>query len=144
VRVSAALVTVIVDATTQRLLLILAAVLVGASVGLIGALAFGLVTQARDKPRRATVVRMPPPPITRPRAEPAPPPPRPFAGSVPALYAVDSEVVRDRHRELYQEEYGKQLRHVDALRRTIGTRLALAGEQHKPSEEPDRSEEPDA
>ena len=34
-------------------------------------------------------------------------------------------------------EYAKQLHHVDALRRTIGTRLAVGGELHKPSEETD-------
>ena len=55
---------------------------------------------------------------------------------MPALYAVDSDVVRDRHRDLYDAEYVKQLDRVDALRRTIGTRLALAGERPKPSEEP--------
>ena len=53
--------------------------------------------------------------------------------SVPALYALDSDVVRDRHRDLYDAEYVKQLDRVDALRRTIGTRLALAGEPHQPS-----------
>ena len=63
---------------------------------------------------------------------------------MPALYAVDSDVVRDRHRDLYDAEYVKQLDRVDALRRTIGTRLALAGESHQPSEEPDPSEELDA
>ena len=50
---------------------------------------------------------------------------------------------RDRHRDLYDAEYVKQLDRVDALRRTIGTRLALAGEPHQPSE-PDPSEELDA
>jgi hypothetical protein len=33
---------------------------------------------------------------------------------------------------------------VDELRRTIGTRLAVAGERHQASREPDPSEEPDA
>jgi hypothetical protein len=153
--VSAAIVTVGVDTTTQRLLLVLAAVLVGASVGLVGALIFGAVTGVRATSARASAVPVsgPPPvrtrPVSEPRAESDPQAPGPFAagpsiGAVPALYAVDSDVVRDRHRELYDAEYVKQLGRVDALRRTIGTRLALAGEPHQPSEEPDHSEELDA
>ena len=151
---SDAIVTVGVDATTQRLLLVLAAVLVGASVGLVGALIFGAVTGGRATSARAAAVRMsvPPPvrtrPVPEPRAEPDPRAPGPFdapgIGAVPALYAVDSDVVRDRHRELYDAEYVKQLGRVDALRRTIATRLAHAGESHQPSEEPDASEELDA
>jgi hypothetical protein len=125
--VSAAIITVAVDTTTQRLLLVLAAVLVGASVG--------------PPPVR-------PRPVPEPRPAPDPHAPSPFAapgmGSVPALFAVDSDVVRDRHRELYDTEYVKQLERVDVLRRTIGTRLALAGESHQPSEEPDPTEELDA
>lgn len=149
---SVAIVTVAVDTTTQRLLLILAAVLVGASVGLVGALIFGAVKSVRATPERATAVRMsaPPPPARRPipepRTEPDGPPPSPFGSagmaSMPALYALDGDV-RDRHRDLYDAEYVKQLDRVDALRRTIGTRLALAGEPHQPSE-PDPSEELDA
>ncbi len=151
---SAAIVTVAVDTTTQRLLLILAAVLIGASVGLVGALVFGAVKGVRATSTRAAAVRMSGPPPVRPRPVPEPRPapephaPSPFAapgmGSMPALYAVDSDVDRDRHRELYDAEYVKQLERVDVLRRTIGTRLALAGESHQPSEEPDTSEELDA
>jgi hypothetical protein len=68
----------------------------------------------------------------------------PRMGSVAALYAVEGDVARDRHRELYDAEYAKQLDRVNALRRTIGTRLAPAGEAHRPAEEPDPSEELDA
>jgi hypothetical protein len=162
VRVSAAIVTVGVDTTTQRLLLVLAAVLVGASVGLLGALIFGAVKGMRATPGRAAAVQMAGPPTARPRPAPEPRPvpvPRaepdapaslasspfggPGIGSVPALFAVDSEVARDRHRELYDAEYVKQIDRVNALRRAIGTRLALAGEPHQPSEEPDPSEELD-
>jgi hypothetical protein len=167
VRVSAAIVTVAVDTTTQRLLLVLAAVLVGASVGLLGALIFGAVKGMRSTPGRAAAVQRSGPPPTRPRparqprpapqpraappsrAEPAPPASSPFAapgaiGSVPTLYAMDSEVARERHRELYEAEYVKQLDRVNALRHTIGSRIALAGEPHQPSEPPDPSEELDA
>lgn len=150
---SAAIITVGVDTTTQRLLLILAAVLVGASVGLVGALILVGVKGVRATSTRTTAVRMSGTPPVRPRPVPEPRPapdphaPSPFAapvvGSVPVLYAVDSDVVRDRHRELYDAEYVKQLDHVEVLRRTIGTRLALAGEPQRPSE-PDSSEELDA
>jgi hypothetical protein len=154
VRVSAAIVTVAVDSTTQRLLLVLAAVLVGASVGLVGALLFGAVSRARETATatRADAARVtaPPPVPTRafPEARVEPEGPSPFSapgiGAVPALYAVDSDVVRERHRDLYDAEYVKQLDHVDELRRTIGTRLAVAGEPHQASQEPDPSEEFDA
>jgi hypothetical protein len=147
VRVSAAIVSVAVDATTQRVLLILAAVLVGSTVGLLGALIFGLMTSARGRPPRAPAARMRAPVIApapvQPLAKEPVPPPSPFVGptigAVPPLFAVDSEVVRERHRELYDAEYAKQLHHVDALRRTIGTRMAVGGEPQTPSaqEEPD-------
>jgi hypothetical protein len=153
--VSVAIVTVAVDTTTQRLLLILAAVLVGASVGLVGALVFGAVKSVRATPARTPAVRrsapLPPPPVRsrpepEPRAEPDAPPLSPFGSAgmapMPALFALDGDV-RDRHRELYDAEYVKQLDRVEALRRTIGTRLALAGEPHQPSE-PDPSEDLDA
>ena len=150
---SAAIVTVAVDSTTQRLLLVLAAVLVGASVGLVGALLFGAVSRARETATatRADAARVaaPPPVPTRafPEARVEPEGPSPFSapgiGAVPALYAVDSDVVRERHRDLYDAEYVKQLDHVDKLRRTIVTRLAVAGESHQPRE-PDPSEEFDA
>ena len=137
---SAAILNVAVDATTQRVLLILAAVLVGSSVGLLGALIFAFVTSARGRQPRAPAVRMPPPAIRpapiEPIAEAPAPPPSPFVGPaigpVPALFAVDSEVVRERHRELYDTEYAKQLDHVDALRRLIGTRMAIGGQPPPP------------
>jgi hypothetical protein len=160
VRVNAALVTVAVDTTTQRLLMVLAAVLVGATVGLMGALILGAVKGLHAPPGRATAVPMSGPPAARPRpvreprpvpeprGEPEAPASSPFAaagmGSVPALYAIDSEVARERHRELYDAEYVKQLDRVNALRRTIATRLALAGEPHQPAGEPDPSQELDA
>jgi hypothetical protein len=160
VRVSAAIVTVAVDPTTQRLLLVLAAVLVGASVGLLGALIFGAVKGMRATGGRAAAVQMSGPPTARvrpvpeprpvaePRAETDAPASSPFGapgiGSVAALYAVDGDLVRDRHRELYDAEYVKQLDRVDALRRTIGTRLALAGEPHQTSKESGSSQELDA
>jgi hypothetical protein len=112
----------------------------------------------RAKPPRPPAVRMPAPPpaTTRPLRRPLPEPlaappvpaPSPFAtagiATAPALYALDGDIARERHRELYDAEYVKQLDHVDALRRTIGRRLALAGEPHTPPGEPDPPEELDA
>jgi hypothetical protein len=140
VRVSAAIVSVAVDPTTQRVLLILAAVLVGSSVGLLGALIFALVTSARGRRPRAPAVRMSAPdmrpapiePIAEPPAPPASPFIGPAIGPMPALFAVDSEIVRERHRDLYDTEYAKQLDHVDALRQMIGTRMAVGGEPATP------------
>jgi hypothetical protein len=123
--------------------------------------AFGLgaMTGVRATPPRTPTVRTPAVrvrahapvlthPLPEPLVEPVAPAPSPFVapgiGSVPALHVIDSDVVRDRHRDLYDAEYAKQFHHVDALRRTIGTRLALAGELDKPSEESDSSEELDA
>ena len=142
---STAIVTVAVDATAQKVLLVLAALLVGSSVGLLGALLFGLVAGARPRPPSAPAIRMPAPAATsaarlHPLAEAqaaAGAFVAPGIGSVPALVALDADLVRDRHRELYDAEYAKQLHHVDTLRRTIGTRLAVGGEPHKPSEEPE-------
>jgi len=147
--VSAAIVSVAVDPTTQRVLLILAAVLVGSSVGLLGALIFALVSSVRGRrPRRAPAMRMPAPAIRPGPIEPiagaTAPPPSPFIGPaigpVPALFAVDSEVVRERHRDLYDSEYAKQLDHVDALRRLIGTRMAVGGEPPTPPTPPTQQE----
>lgn len=120
---SEAIVTVAVDTTTQRLLLVLAAVLIGASIGLLGALIVGAVQGLRATPGRATAAQMSGPPTARPRpagerrpvpelrAESQAPASSPFGapgmGSVAALYAVDGDVARDRHRELYDAEYAK-------------------------------------
>ena len=142
---TAAILSVAVDHTTQKVLEIVAALLVGSSVGLLGALLFGLVTRDRARPRRAAAVRMQAPAVThtpsQPLAEAAPAAQGPFVapgiGAVPALFALDNDVARDRHRELYDAEYAKQLHHVDRLRRTIGTRMAVSGDLDKPSEEPD-------
>ena len=59
---STAIVNVAVDTTTHRLLLVLAAVLVGASIGLLGALILGAVKGGRATPARAVAVRRSGPP----------------------------------------------------------------------------------
>jgi hypothetical protein len=140
---SAGIVNVAVDATTQKVLLVLAALLVGSSVGLVGGLLFGLVG-GRARRERAPAAPMPATPAAPQPLSGAPPPApapgtfvAPGIGTVPAFFALDADTVPDRHRELYDSEYAKQLHHVDRLRRSIGTRLAVGGELHKPSEEPD-------
>jgi hypothetical protein len=139
-------VSIAVDATTQKVLLIVAALLVGSNIGLAGALLFGLVASARarrSRPRAAPPAPMAP--VTVVAAQPLVEAPSsapdalvaPAFGSVPALFALDADMARDRHRELYDVEYAKQLHHVDTLRRTIGIRLAVAADPPAPSEEPD-------
>jgi hypothetical protein len=143
--VSTGIVSVAVDPTTQKVLLILAALLVGGSVGLVGALLFGLVAGGRARRQPAPAARMPAPAVTYAAPQPIAggPAPAPGAfvapdiGSAPARLRLDADMVRDRHRELYDSEYAKQVHHVDALRRTIGTRLAVGGELHRSSEESD-------
>jgi hypothetical protein len=138
--------SVAVDATTQKVLLIVAALLVGSNIGLAGALLFGLVASARarrSRPRTAPPAPMPPATDVAPQPlVEAPSSPHdalvaPAFGSVPALFALDADTARDRHRELYDVEYAKQLHHVDTLRRTIGIRLAVGADPPTPSEEPD-------
>ena len=140
-----AIASVAVDRTAQKELLILAAVLVGSNVGLAGALLFGVVSSARARHARARAAAMPTPAATdvapQPLAQAPPSAPGAFVapaiGSMPALFALDADMVRDRHRELYEVEYAKQLHHVDTLRRTIGIRLAVAADPPAPSDEPD-------
>ena len=139
--------SVAVDATTQKVLLIVAALLVGSNIGLAGALLIGLVDSARarrSRPRTA-LPPAPMPPATDVATQPRGETPSsaqdalvaPALGSVPALFALDADMARDRHRELYDVEYAKQLHHVDRLRRTIGIRLAVATDPPAPSDEPD-------
>ena len=138
--------SVAVDATTQKVLLIVAALLVGSNIGLAGALLVGLVDSARarrSRPRIAPPAPMPPATVVAPQPLVQAPSSAqealvaPAFGSVPALFAVDADMARDRHRELYDVEYAKQLHHVDTLRRTIGIRLAVAADPPAPSDEPD-------
>ena len=141
---SVAIVSVAVDPTAQKALLILAALLVGGNIGLVGALLFGAVSGTRARRSRARAAAVPTPVATDvapPLAQAPPSPPGAFVApaiaSVPALFALDADTVSDRHRELYEVEYAKQLHHVDTLRRTIGIRLAVAADPPTPSEEPD-------
>ena len=142
---SVAIVSVAVDPTAQKALLILAALLVGGNIGLAGALLFGVVSGARARRSRARAAAMQAPAAADlaplPLAQ-APPSTvgalvAPAMASVPALFALDADTVSDRHRELYEVEYAKQLHHVDTLRRTIGIRLAVAADPPTLSEEPD-------
>jgi hypothetical protein len=141
------LVSVAVDATTQKILLIVAALLVGSNIGLAGALLFGFVASARARRSRARTAPLPAPMAPATDVAPQPPGHAPLSAegalvapafeSVPALFALDADMARDRHRELYDIEYAKQLHHVNTLRRTIGIRLAVGPDPLAPADEPD-------
>jgi hypothetical protein len=138
-------ISVAVDPTARKALLILAALLVGSNIGLVGALLFGVVSSARARQARARASALPTLAATDVAPQPleqAPPSApgafvAPAIGSVPALFAFDADMVRDRHRELYEVEYAKQLDRVDTLRRIIGIRLAVGTDPVPPSDEPD-------
>jgi hypothetical protein len=134
--------------TPIKLLLGGAAITVGVLVGLVPALLLGMVLGLIPRPRLLGSRRAA-------RAAPAPGPRLPVVRAVPtaemaALDApsvvlapsmrphVDAEpeapdedevaVARERHRRLYDDEYAKQLDHLDTLRRTIRTRLAVGAQ----------------
>jgi hypothetical protein len=143
---------------TAKILLVSGAVIVGSGIGLIPAALLGMVLGVLPKPPRTPRRRRPrptpaaPPPARAGRpatpARPAPairaaiagPPGPPSAGQpvapaaaeVPAVAVAAANGGRDRHRELYDAEYAKQLHRVQALRRTITSQIAA------PSSEPDR------
>jgi hypothetical protein len=128
-------------------LLSAAALVVGVAVGLIPALLLGMLLGLVPRPpllrsrRPARAL----PPLERPAPEHAPPVAAPTASaasmasapsiSIPIPVGVEVEpppperagvaAARRRHRGLYDDEYAKQLDHLDALRRTISTRLAV-------------------
>jgi hypothetical protein len=64
-----------------------------------------------------------PAPVPAPAVEPrvAEPEPEPVVG-------VRVEAVSERHRDLYAEEYARQVDRVEALRRTIRTRLSVGSQ----------------
>lgn len=141
---------------TAKILLVSGAVIVGSGIGLIPAALLGMVLGVLPKPprtprrRRPTPAARPPARAGRPAtpARPAPairaaiagPPGPPSAGQpvapaaaeVPAVAVAVANGGRDRHRELYDAEYAKQLHRVQALRRTITSQIAA------PSSEPDQ------
>lgn len=141
---------------TAKILLVSGAVIVGGGIGLIPAALLGMVLGVLPKPprtprrRRPTPAARPPARAGRPAtpARPAPairaaiagPPGPPSAGQpvapaaaeVPAVAVAAANGGRDRHRELYDAEYAKQLHRVQALRRTITSQIAA------PSSEPDQ------
>jgi hypothetical protein len=146
---------------TVKILLVGGAGVVGGGVGLIPAALLGMVLGVVPKPRRTPRRRRrrpmpaarpparsgrpaaparPAPAIRAPIVDPPDPPDPPTAGQpvapaaaeVSAAAAAAANGGRDRHRELYDAEYAKQLHRVQALRRTITSQIAA------PSSEPDQ------
>jgi hypothetical protein len=131
--------------TPMKLLLSAAALVVGVLVGLLPALLLGLLLGLVPRPQLLGSRRPARPPrrlsLERPAPEHAPPAaeqapaalaPAALAAVLPLTIALpeapvraDVDAVRKRHRGLYDDEYSKQLRHIDALRQTISTRLAV-------------------
>jgi hypothetical protein len=119
-----------------RIVLVVAAVFVGAAVGLIPALLLGTVLGVLPKPslarlRRRAPLAAPPPPPAPVRAAPVPlpiafdlHPAEPPAPAPLVLAAPQGAASRERHRELYDAEYSMQLLRLERLRRKISARLA--------------------
>ena len=132
-------------ASPVDLLLAGVAVALGAVVGLVPALVLGMVLGLVPRPRALRGRHRAP---TALRAQPSAAPIRPVAGAEPlaldvpavavpasmrqrepeAPETVEAADARDRHRRLYDDEYEKQLAHLDTLRRTIRTRLAVGAQ----------------
>jgi hypothetical protein len=133
---------VVAASTPLKLLLGGAAITVGLFVGLVPALLLGMLLGLVPRPR-----------VLRPRRVARAAPQRQATMALPYVRAVptptldapavvlpssmrqrvepelpeeaDLAVARERHRGLYDDEYAKQVEHLDALRRTIRTRLAV-------------------
>ena len=138
-----------------KLLLSGAAITVGVLVGLIPALVLGMVVGLVPRPgraRRATPVREAPSWLAAPALAPvaleAPAVVLPASmrqhhvelAPEPDEEQVDLEVAaaRERHRSIYEDEYAKQLDHVDALRQSIRSRLAIGAQPPSDDAERDR------
>jgi hypothetical protein len=113
-------------------LMVLAVVLLGIVVGIVPVVIFRLVAGGprRPRPRRHPKPRMfEPAPVVAPAPVSAPavesrvvePEPEP-------VVEVRVEAVSERHRDLYDEEYARQVDRVETLRRTIRTRLAVGAQ----------------
>jgi hypothetical protein len=142
-------VLIVAGSTPVKLLLGGAAITVGVLVGLVPALALGMLLGLIPRPRllRSRRVARDAPPAgprlavmrTVPSGETAaldapsvvlPSSMRPHVDPEPQAPDEDEDedevaVARERHRRLYDDEYAKQIDHLDTLRRTISTRLAV-------------------
>jgi hypothetical protein len=134
--------------TPIKLLLGGAAITVGVLVGLVPALLLGMLLGLIPRPRllrSRRIARPAPPPGPRlavmraiPTGETAPldtpsvalaPSIRPHVEPEPEAPDEDEvALARERHRRLYDDEYAKQIDHLDTLRQTIRTRLAVGAQ----------------
>jgi hypothetical protein len=136
---------IVAGAAPIKLLLGGAAITVGVLVGLVPALLLGMLLGLIPRPRllRSRRVARAAPPVGPalavmrgiPTGETAaldapsvvlPSSMRPHVEPEPEAPDEDEvAVARERHRRLYDDEYAKQIDHLDTLRRTIRTRLAV-------------------
>lgn len=136
---------VVAASTPFKLLLGGAAITVGLVVGLVPALLLGMLLGLIPRPRALRPRRVAHPARQRQptvaladvRVVPTAAPPRLDTPAVvlpssmrrrvePALpEEADIAVAHQRHRRLYDDEYAKQLEHLETLRRTIRTRMAV-------------------
>ncbi len=128
------------------ILLVLAALLGGTVVGLVPALLIAMALGVAPRRRRAErhgharAAHAPPPaarpaPVLRTFAPVPDSEPEPLSVRLPSPTAVGGPdaASHDRHGELYDAEYSKQVDRLDALRRTISTRLAVSELHAAPS-----------
>jgi hypothetical protein len=140
-------VLIVAASTPIKLLMGGAAITVGVLVGLVPALLLGMLLGLIPRPRRLRSRRVaraaapagPRSPFPLVRTFPAGEPAAPDMPSVvlpPSMRQhiepepeqpeeLEVAVARERHPGLYDDEYAKQLDHLDTLRRTIRTRLAV-------------------
>lgn len=117
-------------------LMVLAVILLGIVVGIVPVVIVRLVAGGPPRPRRHLRRRRPEPRMFEPVPEVVPAPvPAPavvesrVAEPEPELVVgVPVEAVNERHRDLYDEEYARQVDRVETLRRTIRTRLAVGAQ----------------
>ena len=117
-------------------LMVVAVILLGIVVGLVPVVVFRLMAGGRRRsPRR----RRPEPRMFEPVLDEAPAPPPVVESLAVETLAIDPspepacvEAVSERHRDLYDEEYARQVDRVATLRRTIRTQLAVGAQTHDP------------
>jgi hypothetical protein len=116
-------------------LMVLAVILLGIVLGIVPVVIFRLVAGGPRRSRRRRRRRHPKPRMFEPVPEVAPAPvpapavePRLAEPEPEPVVAVRVEAVSERHRELYDEEYARQVDRVETLRRTIRTRLAVGAQ----------------
>src|SRR5262245_24823345 len=122
------------------ILMVLAVVLLGIVVGIVPVVIVRLVaggrrtSPARRRPEPRIFEPAPPEAPAEVPTEPLPPITEPLAADpqLEPLVAARLDAVSERHRDLYDEEYARQVDRVETLRRTIRTRLTLGAQTNEP------------